>query len=96
LNWLRNISYFSLLLLIAPVFLLLYEGFGPLRNPLGYGVAVFRSIELTLLSSALAALVTVAVILARLKSLTGTPWTIRQLFASLRLGYEKINPCSIP
>jgi molybdate/tungstate transport system permease protein len=59
LNWLRNISYFSLLLLIAPVLLLLYEGFGPLRNPLGYGVAVFRSIELTLLSSALAALVEV-------------------------------------
>ena len=38
------------------MFLLLYEGFGPLRDPLGYSSEVFRAIELTLISSAVAAI----------------------------------------
>jgi molybdate/tungstate transport system permease protein len=59
LNWLRLISALSLALLVIPVFLLLYEGFGPLRDPIGYNYEVFRSIELTLISSAIAAVVSV-------------------------------------
>jgi molybdate/tungstate transport system permease protein len=59
LNWLKLISFLSLALLIVPVALLLYEGFGPLRDPIGYSSEVFRSIELTLLSSAIAAAVSV-------------------------------------
>jgi len=55
LNWLKLISVFSLALLVIPVFLLLYEGFGPLRDSLGYSNEVFRAIELTLISSAVAA-----------------------------------------
>jgi len=54
------ISFVTLALLVIPVILLLYEGFGPLRDPLGYGYAVFRSIELTLISSAIAAAACVA------------------------------------
>jgi molybdate/tungstate transport system permease protein len=60
LNWLRLISALSLALLVIPIVLLLYEGFGPLRDPIGYSYAVFRSIELTLISSAIAAAVSVA------------------------------------
>jgi len=60
LNWLKLISCLSLALLVIPVFLLLYEGFGPLRDPIGYSYEVFRSIELTLISSAIAAVVSVA------------------------------------
>jgi molybdate/tungstate transport system permease protein len=56
MNWLKVISYFTLLLLIIPVILLLYEGFGPLRTPEGYSYAVFRSIELTVISSGIAAI----------------------------------------
>jgi molybdate/tungstate transport system permease protein len=59
LNWLKAFSYFSLFLLVAPVLFLVYEGFGPLRTPLGYGLAVFRSVELTIVSSAIAAVVEV-------------------------------------
>jgi molybdate/tungstate transport system permease protein len=61
LNWLRAISVVSLALLIVPVLVLLYYGFGPLRNASGYSLSVFRSIELTLLSSAIAAVACVAV-----------------------------------
>ncbi len=61
MNWLKVVSYVALLLLVTPVLLLLYEGFGPLRVPVGYSYAVFRSIELTLISSALAALISVVV-----------------------------------
>jgi molybdate/tungstate transport system permease protein len=60
LNWLKLISALSLAILVIPVFLLLYEGFGPLRDPIGYSYDVFRSVELTLLSSAIAATVSVA------------------------------------
>ena len=60
MNWLKLISALSLAILVIPVFLLLYEGFGPLRDPIGYSYDVFRSVELTLLSSAIAATVSVA------------------------------------
>jgi molybdate/tungstate transport system permease protein len=60
LNWLKLVSGFSLALLVIPIFFLLYEGFGPLRDPIGYSYAVFRSVELTLISSAIAATVSVA------------------------------------
>jgi len=54
MNWLRLISIGSLLLLLVPVFVLLYYGLGPFRDAAGYSSEVFRSIELTLFSSALA------------------------------------------
>ncbi|HXY82226.1 MAG TPA: ABC transporter permease [Candidatus Saccharimonadales bacterium] len=59
LNWLRLISGLSLALLVIPVFLLLYAGFGPLKDPMGYSYQVFLSVELTLISSAIAAAVSV-------------------------------------
>ena len=59
MNILRLISLATLALLVIPVALLLYEGFGPLSDPLGYGYAVIRSIELSLVSSAIAAVVCV-------------------------------------
>ncbi len=55
MNSLKAISFFSLALLIIPVLLLLFEGFGPLRNPIGYSAVVGGSIVLSLFSSALAA-----------------------------------------
>jgi molybdate/tungstate transport system permease protein len=60
MNWLRVLALAALFLLIAPVIVLLYYGLGPLRTPAGYTVEVFRSIELSLVSSALAAIVDVA------------------------------------
>jgi len=60
LNWLKLISGASLALLVIPIILLLYEGFGPLREPIGYGYEVFRAIELTLISSGIAAALCVA------------------------------------
>lgn len=59
LNWLKLISGLSLALLVIPVFLLLYAGFGPLKDPMGYSYQVFLSVELTLISSAIAAAVSV-------------------------------------
>jgi molybdate/tungstate transport system permease protein len=59
MNWLRVISYTVLVLLIVPILGLLYEGFGPMRTAAGYNAVVFRSIELTLLGSALAVLIAV-------------------------------------
>jgi molybdate/tungstate transport system permease protein len=59
MNWLRVISYVVLIILVIPVLLLLYEGFGPMNTPSGYGSGVFRSIELTLIGSAIAVLVSV-------------------------------------
>ena len=61
MNWLRVAAFVSLGALLVPVIVLLYEGFGPLRSPLGYELGVFRSIGLTLLSSAIAAAVCVAI-----------------------------------
>ena len=60
MNWLKLISFLSLSILVIPVVFLLYEGFGPLRDPVGYSQEVFRSIELTLFSSSIAAIVSVA------------------------------------
>ncbi len=57
MNWLRLLSYLSLALLISPILYLLYEGLGPLRNPMGYSTIVLKSIELTVFSSAIAAFV---------------------------------------
>jgi molybdate/tungstate transport system permease protein len=59
LNWLRVIALGSLVLLLIPVIVLLYYGLGPLRTSEGYSVLVFRSIELSLVSSAIAAVVDV-------------------------------------
>jgi molybdate/tungstate transport system permease protein len=59
MNWLRVISLASLFLLLVPVAVLVYYGLGPLRNPAGYSVHVLRSIELSLVSSAVAAIVDV-------------------------------------
>jgi len=61
LNWLKLIASLTLALLIVPIFLLLYEGFGPLRDPIGYGYEVIRAIELTLVSSAIAAALSVTI-----------------------------------
>jgi len=61
MNWLRLIAIVSLFLLVVPVLVLLFEGFGPLRNSAGYSLGVFRAIELTLLSSSLAAIACAAI-----------------------------------
>jgi len=60
MNWLRAISLAALALLLVPIVVLLYYGLGPLRSPAGYGAAVFRSIELSLFSSAVAVAVDIA------------------------------------
>jgi len=54
MNWLRLIAIASLLLLLVPIFVLLYYGLGPFRDAAGFSTQVVRSIELTLFSSALA------------------------------------------
>jgi len=59
LNWLRAISLLAVLLLLIPIAVILYYGLGPLRNPAGYSVQIFRSIELSIVSSALAVAVNV-------------------------------------
>jgi molybdate/tungstate transport system permease protein len=61
MNWLRVIAIVSLAVLNVPVVVLLYDGFGPLRSSSGYTYGVFRSIELTLLSSAIASFVCVVI-----------------------------------
>lgn len=57
MNWLRAISITALVLLLVPIFVLLYYGLGPLRSPAGYSLAVFRSIELSIFASAVAVVV---------------------------------------
>ena len=59
MNGLRAVSILAVLLLLVPIAVILYYGLGPLRNPAGYSVQVFRSIELSLVSSALAVVVNV-------------------------------------
>jgi len=59
LNGLRAVSLVAVLLLLIPIAVILYYGLGPLRNPAGYSVQIFRSIELSLVSSALAVVVNV-------------------------------------
>jgi molybdate/tungstate transport system permease protein len=60
LNWLKVISFSALGLLVIPVILILYEGFGPFFSSAGYSELVFRSIELSLISSIFAVLASVA------------------------------------
>ena len=57
MNWLRAVAYVAVLLLITPIIVLLYYGLGPLRSAAGYSSGIFRSIELSMVSSALAAAV---------------------------------------
>lgn len=57
MNWLKAFSYGVALLLIVPIVVLLYYGLGPLWTPAGFTVGIFRSIELSIVSSALAAAV---------------------------------------
>jgi molybdate/tungstate transport system permease protein len=59
LNWLRAVSLIAVILLLVPIAVILYYGLGPLRNPAGYSVQVFRSIELSLVSSAVAVAVNI-------------------------------------
>lgn len=59
MNWLRTLALAAVVLLLIPIAVLLYYGLGPLRSPEGYTSGVFRSIELSVISSALAALVDV-------------------------------------
>jgi len=56
MNWLRTASIAAVVLLLIPIAVLLYYGLGPLRSPAGYTAAVFRSIELSIVASAVAAL----------------------------------------
>lgn len=57
MNWLRAVSFAAVFLLLVPIAVLLYEGLGPLRTTAGLTTGVFRSIELSVSSSALAAAV---------------------------------------
>lgn len=57
MNWLRWTAYAATVLLLVPIVVLLYYGLGPLRTSAGLTVGVFRSIELSVFSSALAAAV---------------------------------------
>ncbi len=59
MNWLRVISLTTVFLLLVPIVVLLYYGLGPFRTPAGYTPGVFRSIELSLFSSGLAAVIDV-------------------------------------
>lgn len=60
MNWLRVISFAAVLLLLVPIAVLLYYGLGPFRSPAGYTTGVFRSIGLSIVSSAAAAIIDVA------------------------------------
>lgn len=59
MNWLRLLSEVAIVLLLIPIAVLLYYGLGPLRDAQGLSLLVFRSILLTLFSSALALAVNV-------------------------------------
>lgn len=61
MNWLRAVSLATVVLLLVPIVVLLYYGLGPFRTPAGYTLGVFRSIELSLFSSGLAAVVDIVV-----------------------------------
>lgn len=60
MNWLRVVALTTVFLLLVPIVILLYYGLGPFRTPEGYTLGVFRSIELSLFSSGLAAIVDIA------------------------------------
>jgi len=57
MNWLRAVSIAAVVLLLIPIAVLLYYGLGPFRSPAGYTEGVFRSIELSIVASAVAAFV---------------------------------------
>ena len=57
MNWLKWTAYAATILLLVPIVVLLYYGLGPLRTSAGLTPGVFRSIELSVVSSALAAAV---------------------------------------
>lgn len=52
MNWLKPYTYFSTALLVLPVALLVYEGFGPMFSAQGVAPAVLRSIELSFAGAA--------------------------------------------
>jgi molybdate/tungstate transport system permease protein len=88
MNWLRVISYTVLTLLIIPILVLLYEGFGPMRTASGFSSGVFRSIELTLLGSTIAVLIAVVLYTPLAYYFARTESTLTQGIADL--------PASIP
>ena len=59
MNWLRTLSAASVAVLLIPIIVLLYYGFGPFESPQGLGPAILRSIALTLVSSAVAVAVSI-------------------------------------
>lgn len=61
MNWLRAISIAAVLVLITPIIVLLYYGLGPFRTPAGYTTGVLRSVELSVVSSALAAVIDIVI-----------------------------------
>ena len=61
MNWLRVIALITVFLLLVPIVILLYYGLGPFRTSAGLSVGVFRSIELSLISSGLAAVIDIVV-----------------------------------
>ena len=88
MNRLRIISYIVLTLLMIPILVLLYEGFGPMRTPVGYSLGVFRSIELTLLGSTIAVLIAVVLYTPLAYYFARNETTITQSIADI--------PASIP
>jgi len=61
MDWLKAVSLATVVLLLVPIVVLLYYGLGPFRTSAGYAPDIFRSIELSLFSSGLAAIVDIAV-----------------------------------
>lgn len=59
MNWLKLVSYVFLVLLIIPVLVLLFEGFGPMISSRGYSIALFRSVEITLIGSIIAVVISI-------------------------------------
>lgn len=57
MNWLRVVSYLVVAILLVPIAVLLYYGLGPFRSSAGLTAGVFRSIELSVVSSAVAAVI---------------------------------------
>lgn len=57
MNRLRLLSLAAVVLLLVPIAVLLYYGLGPFRSSAGLTPMVFRSIELSIVSSAAAALI---------------------------------------
>ena len=53
MNWLRLLAYASLAVLVIPVLALVYWGFGPLSNPIGYGPDIQKGIALSLMAATL-------------------------------------------